>query len=179
MLKNFEFAAVFFENWANVQRGMAAGKTVEKMNKMIEVYYATGTVLNRTAFLVLFAQACGKIGLIERGLQAVNESIELAKKTGELWYQAEAYRVKGELLVHQNADPSEAENCFLVSRKIASQQGAKTFELRATVSLCQLWQRQGTWEDGRDILAQIYDSFTDGFDTPDLQAAKALLNSRN
>ena len=175
--KNFEFAAVFFENWANVQSGKSASKAIDKMQRMIEAYHATGTVLNRTAFLVLFGQACGKTEQIERGLQAVDESIELAEKTGELWYQAEAYRVKGELLARQNADLNEAENCFLKSRKVASQQGAKIFELRAALSLCQLWQRQGKGENGREILAQIYDTFTEGFATPDLHAAKALLDN--
>ena len=175
--KNFEFAAVFFENWANVQSGTTAGKAIDKMQRMIEAYHATGTILNRTAFLVLFSQVCGNAGQIERGLEAVNESIELAGKTGELWYQAETYRVKGELLINQNADSGIVEDCFLMSRRIASQQGARIFKLRAAKSLCQLWQQQGKDEEGRESLAQIYNSFTEGFDTPDLQTAKVLLDS--
>ena len=175
--KNFEFAAVFFENWANVQSGMAAGKAIEKMRQVIEAYHATGTVLNRTAFLVLFAQACAKTGQINRGLEALDKSINLAETTGELWYQAEAYRAKGELLVRNETEISEVENCFLAAHQIASQQGAKMLELRAAVSLCQLWQQQGRGEDGREILAHIFDTFTEGFDTPDLQQAKALLDN--
>jgi predicted ATPase/DNA-binding SARP family transcriptional activator len=175
--KNFEFAAVFFENWADVQSGISAGKRIEKMHQLIDAYHATGTVLNRTGFQALFGQACGKAGQFERGLQAVNESIALAEKTRELWYQADAFRVKGELLVQHKADPSEAENCFLTACQIASQQGAKMLELRAAVSLCQLRQQQGKGEDGREILARIYNTFTEGFDTPDLMGAKALLDN--
>jgi predicted ATPase len=175
--KNFEFAAVFFENWANVQRGMSAAEMIEKMYQMIEAYHATGTVLNHTAFLVLFAQACGKSGQIERGLKAINDSMDLAERTGELWYQAEAFREKGELLLQQEIELREAENCFLTARQISSQQGAKMLELRAAVSLCQFWQQQGRGEDGRKILARIYNTFTEGFDTPELMGAKALLDN--
>lgn len=133
--KNFEFAAVFFENWANVQSGKSVSKAIDKMQRMIEAYHTTGTVLNRTAFLVLFGQACGKAGQLERGLEAVNESIELGEQTGELWYQAEAFRIKGELLMQHKANDQEVENCFQKARQIANQQGAKNFELRATTNL--------------------------------------------
>jgi DNA-binding SARP family transcriptional activator/predicted ATPase len=175
--KNFEFAAVFFENWAQVQSGMSATGRLEKMYRLIEAYHATGTVLNRTAFLVLFGLACAKAGQIKRGLVAVNNSIGLAEKTGELWYQAEAYRVKGELLARHETDISKAENCFLTAHQIANQQGAKMLELRAVVSLYKLRQRRYRGKDGREILAKIYNSFTEGFDTPDLQTAKALLDN--
>ncbi len=175
--KNFEYPAVLFENWANVQSGRSTGKAIEKMYQVINAYHAAGTILNRTSFLVLIAQACAKIGQIERGLDALKESINLAEKTGELWYQAEAYREKGELLLQQEINIRDAENCFLTAHQIARQQGAKMLELRAAVSLCQLWQQQGKVEDGQEMLAQIYNTFTEGFDTPDLINAKALLDN--
>jgi DNA-binding SARP family transcriptional activator/predicted ATPase len=175
--KNFEFAAVFFEHWANIQIGMSASKGIEKMQRMIEAYYATGTVLNRTAFLVLFARACNKLGQTQRGLEAVEESIRLAEKTGELWYQAEAFRVKGELMLQQGVTFNEVENCFLTARDIASRQQAKMFGLRSVVNLCKIWAAKGDKESCRQNLAEMFDFFTEGFDAPDLLEAKTLLST--
>ena len=172
--KVFEYATVVFDIWAKMQNGITGGKKIEQLYQAIENYGAMGTLLNRPSFLVLFGRACGKSGYIERGLLVVNESIELAEKTGELWYQAEAFREQGRLLIQQNTDLNEAENCFLTAYEIARQQQAKMLELRAVISLYKLWQQQGK-ENGRELLAQIYGSFTEGFDTPDLLAAKALL----
>ncbi len=177
--KNFEFASVFFENWAKVMSGMSSGMVIDKMWRMLDAYIATGTVLNRTAFLVLFAEACAKNGQLERGLNALNESIELAGKTGELWYQAEAFRMKGELLTRYNkVNLDEAENCFLTAQRIASQQAARMLELRTDVSLYHLWDGQGKGKQGRELLTQIYNTFTEGFDTSDLLNARTLMDRR-
>lgn len=173
--KNFEYGAVFFENWANTQLGRSPTKAVEKMQRMMDAYHATGTVLNRTAFLVLFAQACGQAGKSERGLNAVDESIRLAEKTGELWYQAEALRVKGELLVQHETNKTEAEDCLLTASRIANEQQAKMLELRAITGLCRLWRKQGKGKKGQLLLTQIYRAFTEGFETPDLMNARVLL----
>lgn len=173
--KVFGYASVAFDIWAKMQNGITGRKKIEQMYQAIEDYSATGTLLNRPSFLVLFGRACGKNGYIERGLLVVNESIELAERTGEFWYQAEAFREKGRLLVQQNIDLDEAENCFLTACQIARQQKAKMLELRAVINLYKLWQQQGRG-NGRELLAQIYGSFTEGFDTPDLLAAKVLLD---
>ncbi len=173
--KVFEFASVVFDIWAKMQGGMISGTMIEQMHRAVENYSATGTLLNRASFLVLFGRACGITGDIKRGLQAVNESIDLAENTGELWYQAEAFREKGRLLIQQNNDLDKAEDCFQTACQIACQQKAKMLELRALVSLYQLWQQRGK-EYGRETLAQIYNMFTEGFDTPDLRAAKTLLD---
>lgn len=174
--KPFEFASVFFDNWGNVMSGISSGRMIDKMWRMLDAYYATGTVLNRTAFLVLFAEACGKTGQFERGLDALKESIELAERTGELWYQAEAFRMKGELWAQHEANTEEAESCYLKAQQIASQQGARILELRADVSLFRLWDKQGKRrKQGRELLARIYNKFTEGFDTLDLRRAKLLL----
>lgn len=172
--KVFEFASMVFDTWAKMQNGMISRTKIEQMHRAVENYGATGTLLNRASFLVLFGRACGLTGDIKRGLQAVNESIELAENTGELWYQAEAFREKGRLLVQQNNDLDKAEDCFQTACQIARQQNARLLELRALVSLYQLWQQRGK-EHGREALAQIYNMFTEGFDTPDLRAAKTLL----
>ena len=89
-------------------------------------------------------------------------------------YEAEMYRLKGELLL-QRDNLREAEACFLKAIEISRRQQAKSLELRAATSLARLWQQQDKREDARQMLAEIYDWFTEGFDTKDLQEAKALL----
>jgi predicted ATPase/DNA-binding SARP family transcriptional activator len=181
-LRNFELAAIFFIHWVNNQVGDSSIEEIEKMCQAMEEYQSLGTVLNRTTFLMLFAQACGKAGQIERGLAALDESITLGERTGECWFEAESYRIKGELLVRQAensprqaAQLDEAENCFQIARQVASQQGAKMLELRAITSLCRLWQRQGQGKDGILILSEIVSYFTEGLDGLEISRAKALL----
>jgi predicted ATPase len=132
-LESFALAARFWEHWAANQGGAPTADGLAQMYQAVEEYHATGTVLNRTGFLVLFGQACGTAGQIARGLATVDESLALAEQTGELWFQAEAWRVKGELLCLQagnQAEPEvplrEAEVCFERARQVARQQGAKS-----------------------------------------------------
>jgi predicted ATPase len=142
-LRNFELGAIFYLHWANALAGPPAAQDIERMAQSMEEYLKLGTVLNRTTFLILLAQACGKAGQIERGLDTLGEAIALGERTGERWFEAEAYRVKGEFLARlgQNSQQSEgyfeeAEGCFQAARQVASQQGAKMLELRAVTSLC-------------------------------------------
>jgi len=88
------------------------------------------------------------------------------------------YRLKGELLLTRSSEPhTNAETCFRQALEVAQRQGAKSLELRAAMSLSQLWQRQGQRTEGHQLLAPIYGWFTEGFDTADLQEAKALLEA--
>jgi hypothetical protein len=132
----------------NIRAGIEGEQELEKMAQTMEGYQGLGTVLNRTTFLILFAQACGKACQIERGLEAIDESIALGMKTGERWVEAEAYRIKGELLVQQaegstqqNVLLKEAQGCYQTAVETACQQGAKTLELRAETSLCRVRKR--------------------------------------
>jgi predicted ATPase len=96
--------------------------------------------------------------------------------TGARWYEAALYHLKGELLFHQHpANQAEAENCFQQALAIARNQHAKSLELRAATRLARLWQQQGKRQAAHDLLAPIYGWFTEGFETTDLQEAKALL----
>jgi predicted ATPase len=96
--------------------------------------------------------------------------------TGERWYEPELYRLKGALLLQQHSDnQAEAENCFHHAMALAQNQQAKSLELRAATSLARLWQSQGKCKEAHDLLAPVYGWFTEGFDTADLQEAKALL----
>src|SRR5262249_5367331 len=97
--------------------------------------------------------------------------------TGERWYEPELYRLKGALLLQQNSDHQvEAESSFHHALEIARNQQAKSFELRTATSLARLWQQQGKRQEAHDLLAPVYGWFTEGFDTPDLIEAKALLD---
>jgi predicted ATPase len=109
-------------------------------------------------------------------LDASAEAIALAEDTGEHNWDAETWRVRGELLLIGSApDGREAESCFRRGLEVARRQEAKSFELRAATSLSRLWQRQGKPADARQLLGEIYGWFTEGFDTADLKEAKALL----
>jgi len=110
--------------------------------------------------------------------------LEKSQKTGERFYEAELYRLKGELTLQFKVQGSkfkvpnlqaEAEGCFLKAIEVARRQQAKSLELRATVSLARLWQQQGKQDEARNTLSAIYGWFTEGFDTADLQEAKVLL----
>jgi predicted ATPase len=127
-------------------------------------------------------------------LNVLAEALAVVNNTGERNYEAELYRLKGELLLAQkskNQKPvlslvevakgksgkgPEAEECFHQAIDIARRQSAKSLELRAVVSLSRLWQKQGKKEQAQQILAEIYGWFTEGFDTADLKEAKALLH---
>jgi predicted ATPase len=120
------------------------------------------------------AEAQAKAGRPGEGLATLDEALMLAEETEERYWDPELYRLKGELLMLQGED-AEAEASFLKAIDIARGQQAKSWELRATVSLCRLWQKQGKQEEARQALAEVYGWFTEGFDTPDLQEAQTLL----
>jgi predicted ATPase len=105
------------------------------------------------------------------------EALTLVDTTGERWYEAELYRLKGTLLLQQHTDDqAESENYFHHALVISRNQQAKSFELRTATSLSKLWQQQGKRQEAYDLLAPVYHWFTEGFDTADLQEAKALLD---
>jgi predicted ATPase len=118
-----------------------------------------------------------KVGQAEEGLSALTEALTLVDKSGERFYEAELYRLKGELVLQSGvwSRESEAEQCFQKAIEIAQKQQAKSLELRAATSLAKWWQCQGKHQEAYDLLAPVYNWFTEGFDTADLQAAKALL----
>jgi predicted ATPase len=109
-------------------------------------------------------------------LGVLAEALAQMDHTGERYHEAEVYRLKGELLLQQAVpDAPQAEACFQQALAVARRQQAKSWELRAAMSLARLWHQQGKRVEARDLLAPIYGWFTEGFDTADLQEAKALL----
>jgi predicted ATPase len=105
----------------------------------------------------------------------LKEALTLVEKNGERWYEAELYRLKGELLLMQDGVEEKVEACFSRALEVARRQNAMSFELRTSLSLCRLWQRNGKFIEARDLLQSVYDRFTEGFETKDLREAKMLL----
>jgi predicted ATPase len=127
--------------------------------------------------LALLAEVLRAEGSQEEGLEALQEAVDLVETSGERFYEAEIHRLKGELLLAAPAKASTAaEACFHKAIEIARSQKAKSWELRAATSLARLWRDQGKPDDARALLAPVYDWFTEGFDTADLEEAKALLD---
>jgi predicted ATPase len=113
-------------------------------------------------------------------MQALAEALAMVDHTGECVHEAELYRLQGQLTLQSQGDGhkskvAEAEACFVKALEVARQQQAKSWELRAVMSLSRLWQQQGKKDEAHKLLDEIYHWFTEGFDTKDLQEAKALL----
>jgi predicted ATPase len=168
------------------------------MRQGLDAYRTTGAEVWRPHYLALLAEGYGKAGQAEEGLGTLTEALAVVEKNEERYYEAELYRLKGELTLQkgvehrarsweqksENLNPnsqildphSEAEACFHKAIEIACKQQAKSLELRATMSLACLWQLQGKRSEAHRMLSAVYNWFTEGFDTRDLQEAKALLD---
>jgi DNA-binding SARP family transcriptional activator/predicted ATPase len=149
---------------------------IEQTRQDLEAYYATGTRAMAPLYLSLLAEAHMKMGQVTEGLTVLEQALTRVEKSGERFWEAELYRLKGELLSRKGADDGEIEQQVLKAINTAREQSARSLELRATVSLGRLWQAQGKRKEARQTLAKIYDWFTEGFDTIDLKEAQALLD---
>ena len=185
--------------WTLVEQGRGT-EGIALLRQNVAAYGATGADLGRSSYLALLAEAYGKGEQVEEGLSTLAEALAAVDQHRICFNEAELHRLKGELLLRKMAstgggridagEPSapaeaeqpmlcEVETCFRVALDVARRQEAKSLELRAATSLSRLWQRQGKSAAARDLLAGIYGWFTQGFDTADLQAAKALLEGRS
>lgn len=168
-------SAIILCGWALAIQGQTA-EALAPMRQGLAAARATGAEMLVPYFLALLAEACGHAGHADEGLHLLAEALAVADTTGERWYEAELYRLQGALLLarspHQHTD---AETCFQYALDIAGAQHARSWELRTAVSLSRLWQQQGKQADARQLLAEVYKGFTEGFGTADLQEAKALL----
>jgi DNA-binding winged helix-turn-helix (wHTH) protein/predicted ATPase len=212
------------QGWAQAEQGQSE-EGISQLRHGLATRQAIGAGIFHSYALALLAEAYGKAGQIEEGLSVLTEALTQVNKAEERFYEAELYRLKGELTLQRfqisgfkfqvqenqkaKACPersrrgkgqkpvlsvaegakftspqpltpgtqaeAEAEACFLKAIEIARKQQAKSLELRAVMSLSRLWQQQGKRAEARRMLAEIYDWFTEGFDTKDLQEAKALL----
>ena len=190
----YEAMATIIGGWALIDQERH-DEAIEQMRAGLDALRATGTELVRPYFLALLVEALAKARPPEEGLDVVEEALAATRRTAERFYEAELYRLKGELLLKQSTGRAvsqaekrgkvvvevapvviNAKGCFNQSIKIARQQKAKSLELRAATSLAYLYQNQDKQEKARRLLAQVYDSFAEGLDTADLREAKALLD---
>jgi len=194
------------QGWALAEQGQSE-EGISQIRQGLATCQAIGSGLWQSYHLVLLAEAYGKAGQAENGLAVLAEALTVVDKSGERFYEAELYRLRGELTLAQSktslgqvsnksqasqgqaedksevADPhpltldppAEAEACFRKAIAIAQRQQAKSLELRAVMSLARLWQRRGKKAEAHQLLSPIYNWFTEGFETKDLQEAKALL----
>jgi len=173
------------QGWALAEQGQVE-EGITQIRQGLATHEAIGAGLLKSYYLVLLAEVYGKAGQAEDGLAVLVEALTMVDKSGERFYEAELYRLKGDLLLAQEGfrlqavgyreKIEEAESCFLKAIEIAQRQQAKSLELRAAMSLARLWQQQGKKKEAHELLSELYGWFTEGFDTADLKDAKALLD---
>ena len=151
------------------------GKTEEGIAQLHEGFNI-GSGITHSLYCVSLAEVYAQTGDVEKGLMVLDKGLEVAYKYSELCYESELYRVKAELLLaHSEKNRLKAESSFQKAIEVARQQSAKSFELGATIGLSRLLKQQGKSREAFDVLSDIYNWFTEGFDSSDLQEAKNLL----
>jgi predicted ATPase len=171
----FAGMAKILGGWTLTAQGQHEQGVAEIRQGLAELGTLTAN-LARTYYLALLAEGCARTGRTEEGLHALAEAQELADANGEGYWQPEIHRLKGELLSqHDPTKVPDAEVCFHQALKVARCQQARSLELRAAMSLARLWDGQGKTAAARELLAPVYGAFTEGFQTHDLQTARALL----
>jgi predicted ATPase len=186
-------AGTVARGWALAAQGQGEAG-IAQIRQGLAAWQATGTANAQSVVLAVLAEAYGQVEQTEEGLRVLTEALTVVDKTGECVYAAELYRLKGVLTLRQcpvaratghapipqplppcSQAEVEAEAYFQQAIEIARRQRAKSLELRAVMSLSRLWQQQGKCQEAHNLLAPVYDWFTEGFDTADLQEAKTLL----
>jgi predicted ATPase len=169
----FRAQGTIYRGWAKVKNGDVM-EGMSLLRSGLSAHHATGAAVWMPMYIALLARACEIAGQIEEALTQLDDALQIVDRTGERWFAAELYRHKGRLLLQQGH--SEAEELYRKALSIAREQEAKLWELRAAVSLAGLWGDQGRRTEALDLLAPVYGWFTEGFNTPDLKDAKALLD---
>jgi predicted ATPase len=165
-----------FRGWALVQQGREA-EGIGELRSGLAAWQRTGGGLMLPQYLGWLAEALGRTGRVDEGIALVENALEIVSKSGECVHEAELCRLKGELMLLQNgSDVGEAASCFRHAIAASQQKIARSLELRATMSLARLLGSQCRRDEARTMLAEIYNWFTEGFDTRDLKEAKALLD---
>ncbi len=171
----FIAAGMFLEGQALAAQGRAA-EGLQMMSGGLDGVWASGMEVGRPRNLALLAEACGRSELYEQGLSLIKEGVAAVEITGEGHYEAELHRIQGELLRHSGGSEEEIEECFLEALGVARRQGTAALELRAATSLSRLRRAQDKSLQARELLAEVYAKFDEGFDTADLKEAKELLD---
>jgi predicted ATPase len=172
----WEAHGTVLRGWALTHQKPAQG--IDEMHQGMAAWRKTGARIAVPLYLTLLAEGCAKAGQVNEALRLTSEALDVASRTEDRCCEAELHRLQGELLLAQAAtNQRQAESCFRQALTIARQQQAKSWELRAAISLYRLWQQQGKRAPAHQLLAEVYRWFMEGFDTPDLQEARALLEA--
>ena len=166
--------ATIWRGWVKVQNGDVA-QGISLLRHGSSAFRATEAQTWMPHFRALLARACEIAGQIEEASTLLDDALQMVDRTGERWFAAELNRYKGQLLLQQG-HAEAAETHYRKALGIAQEQEAKLWELRAAASLARLCRDQGCRHEARELLARVYGWFTEGFDTPDLKEAKALLD---
>ena len=178
-----EFKATYYRAWAAIlvayaeTLGSPEAAGLARLRSAIESFKETGARLRLPYYLALLADAHLRADEADAGLDVVEEALSRGRETNERWWDAELHRLRAELLLAGGAEAAEAEAALRRALEIARGQQAKSLELRAARALAGLWAGSGRTAEARDLLAPVYSSFTEGLETPDLEAARALLSS--
>jgi len=168
--------ATALKGWAKAAQG-EADEGIAQMQEGLAASRATGGQVFVPGLAALLAEGYQKAGQYEKGLDLISEALNTVERTGERWHETELHWLKGTLLLARSSQNEvEAEARFRQAIAVAQAQGAKSMELRAATSLARLWSKQGKINDAQGLLMPVYEWFTEGFDTPDLKEAKALLD---
>jgi predicted ATPase len=176
-----KYQAPYYHAWAGILVNHALAleqpneERIGRLRGSIAAFKAASVRLRLPYYLSLLAHVYGKAGRAEEGLASIDEALSEARTHNERWWNAELHRLRGEFLLMHGADASDVEAAILRAIEIAQSQQARSLELRATMSLARWWIAQHRSDDARRRLRDVYSWFTEGFDTPDLQAAQLLL----
>jgi DNA-binding winged helix-turn-helix (wHTH) protein/predicted ATPase len=171
----------YYLAWAEVLRGWSRAARGDTSQGLAEVSRGIDALQAKAGarlsyYRALLAEVCGWSGQPEEGLKALTQAFNDVRKTDESWWEPELHRLRGVLLASEICGRSvEAEECFQKAIEAARRQQAKSLELRAAVSLARLWRDHGRRADARRLVSEIYQWFTEGFDTADLLGAKSLI----
>jgi class 3 adenylate cyclase/tetratricopeptide (TPR) repeat protein len=169
----FAAHAMVLRGWAFFEEGRC-DEGIARLREGVDAYRATGANLESPHWLTLLAEGCGKAGRTEEALDILREALAQVERSGIRYHEAEMHRLEGELRL--GFDGARSEVCFQRAIGIARAQQAKSWELRAALSLARLWRDQGKPAEAHALLAPVYNWFTEGFGTPVLLEAKALLD---
>jgi class 3 adenylate cyclase/predicted ATPase len=171
---HFVGSGTCFRAWAMLTMGGSVEEAISRMQWGLATKRATGAEIKVPYYLGLMAEAHRRANRIADGISLLNQGLELVERTDERWYEAELYRLMAEALIARS-DRDDAERWLCRALQTAQKQGSRLWELRAGTSMARLWRDQGKRSDARDLLAPIHRRFTEGFDTPELKEAAALL----
>jgi predicted ATPase len=177
--QRFEFwgaTAMMFKAGGIVLQGRPE-EALPLLLKGLDAYRATCAGLAVPYYLSTLGDAYTQAGRFDEARKALDEGLALAAKNDDRFQEAELHRLKGELHLAESNDQAAAEGCFRTAIETARRQQSRAWELRATMSMARVWKQQGRRDDARAALAAVYGTFTEGFTTPDLVDATALLNS--